>query len=127
MQVDVTVVVAVDPEADPEAADRSVRRLRGEIAELDVESVRPVAAGAVPEGAKGGADVVTAGAVIVALSASGGVLTGLVALVNDWLGRQSARHRVSVTIDGDTIELDRASDAERQRLIDAYVRRHTAR
>ncbi|WP_405725895.1 hypothetical protein OG607_21750 [Streptomyces sp. NBC_01537] len=128
MQVDVTVVVAVDPEADPEAAERSVWRLRGEIEELDVESVRPVAVGEVPEGAKGGADVVTAGAVIVALSASGGVLPGLVSVVNDWLGRQSARHRVSVTIDGDTIELERASDAERQRLIDAYVRRHnTAR
>lgn len=60
-----------------------------------------------------------------ALSASGGVLTALVGTLRDWLGRSSARHRVSLTIDGDTIDLERASEAERRELIDAYIRRHT--
>jgi hypothetical protein len=120
------VLLRVEPaeELDPEAAERVVRRLRAEIAELDVESVATVPAGAVPAGAKG-ADPVTMGAVVVALSASGGVLTGLVALLRDWLGRQPGKHRVTVTIDGDTIELERVSAAQQQALVDAYIRRHS--
>jgi hypothetical protein len=121
---EVLLVVAPDPELDAEDAERPVRQLRAEIARLDVDSVRPVPAGPVPEGAKG-ADPLTLGAIVVALSASGGVLTAVVDTVRDWLARSAARHRVSVTIDGDTIDLEHASDAERQHLIDAYLRRHS--
>lgn len=60
-----------------------------------------------------------------AFSASGGVFTTLIGTLRDWLGRQSGRHRISVTIDGDTIELERASVAQQQQLLDAYVRRHS--
>jgi hypothetical protein len=119
-----SLVVHVDPEVDPERAERLVRRLHGELAELDVTSVSPVAAGPPPERAKG-ADPVTLGALVVAFSASGGVFTTLVGTLRDWLDRQSGRHRISVTIDGDTIELDRASAAQRQQLLDAFVRRHS--
>jgi hypothetical protein len=63
-----SLVVHVDPEVDPERAERLVRRLRGELAELDVASVSPVAAGPPPERAKG-ADPVTLGASVVAFSA----------------------------------------------------------
>ncbi|MBK6012410.1 hypothetical protein [Streptomyces sp. MBT53] len=121
---DVVLVVVADPEADPETAARQARRLRAEIAELDVESVRHAPGTAAPDGAKG-ADPVTAGAILVALGASGGMFTVLVETVRDWLGRQSARHRVSVTIDGDTIELEHPSADERRDLIDTFVRRHT--
>ena len=119
-----SLVVHVDPEVDPERADHLVRRLRGELAELDVTSVSPVAAGPPPEGAKG-ADAVTLGALVVAFSASGGVFPALVGTVRDWLDRQSGRHRISVTIDGDTIELERASATQRQELLDAFIRRHS--
>ena len=100
------------------------RRLRAEIAELDVDSVCLAPSAPAPDTAKG-ADAVTLGAVVVALSASGGVFTALIDTVRDWLARSSARHRVSLTIDSDTIELQRASDAERRALIDAYIRRHS--
>lgn len=122
--VSVLLVLSPDPELDPEAGERLLPRLRSEIAELDVESVRPGPAGVAPDGAKG-SDAVTLGAIVVALSASGGVFTALVEILRDWLGRSSARHRISLTIDGDTIELERASDAERRDLVDAYIRRHT--
>ncbi|MEU1055460.1 hypothetical protein ABZ397_23305 [Streptomyces sp. NPDC005876] len=121
---EVLLVVAPDPELDAEAAERPVRRLRSEIAALDVDSVRAAPAGSAPAGAKG-ADPVTAGAIVVALGASGGVLTALVDTLRDWLARSAARHRVTVTIEGDTIELEHASDTERRHLIDAYVRRHS--
>ncbi|MFJ2829251.1 hypothetical protein ACIPC1_17035 [Streptomyces sp. NPDC087263] len=122
--MEVLLVVALDPELDPEAGERGARRLRAEIADLDVESVRPGPSATPPDAAKG-ADAVAVGAVVVALSASGGVFTALVETVRDWLARSSARHRVSLTIDGDTIELERASEAERRDLIDAYIHRHT--
>jgi hypothetical protein len=122
--VSLRLVVKPDPDADPEAGDQLARRLCAEIAELDVESVSLAADGIAPDGAKG-ADAVTLGALAVALSASGGVFTGLIQTLRDWLGRQSARHRISVTIDGDTIELERASTGQQQALVDAYVERHT--
>ncbi|MFG3297059.1 hypothetical protein ACGF3G_50880 [Streptomyces sp. NPDC048179] len=122
--MEVLLVVAPDPDLEPETRERVSRRLRTEIADLDVESIRLGPGASTPDSAKGG-DAVTLGAVVVALSASGGVFTALVETVRDWLSRSSARHRVSLTIDGDTIELERASDAERRDLIDAYIRRHT--
>ena len=122
---EVLLAVVPDPELDLEAGERVARRLRAEIADLDVESVR-FGPGVPPPDAAKGADAVTLGAIVVALSASGGVLTALIETVRDWLARSSTRHRVSVTIDGDTIELERASDTERRDLIDAYIRRHTS-
>jgi hypothetical protein len=123
--VSVLLVVGPDPEWDPEAGERLMRQLRAEIVELDVESVRPAPAGAAPAGAKG--DPFTLGAVVVALSASGGVFPALIETLRGWLDRQSARHRISLTIDGDTIELEQASAAERRDLVDAYIRRHSGR
>jgi hypothetical protein len=117
------VVVDPDSELDSDVVERLARVLRAELVELDVESIVPATGGTAPDGAKG-ADAVTLGAFVVALSASGGVFTALIETLRDWLGRQSGRLRISVTIDGDTIELERASVAQRQELVDAYVRRH---
>jgi hypothetical protein len=122
--VSVWVLLKPDPELDPEAGERLTRQLRAELAELDVESVKLAAEGTPPANAKG-TDAVTLGAIIVALSASGGVFTALVETLRDWLGRQSGRHRVSMTIDGDTIELERASATQQRALLDAYIRRHS--
>ena len=124
-EMEVLLVVVPDPELDAEAGERVTRQLRAEIADLDIDTVLTCPSVPAPGAAKG-ADAVTLGAVVVALSASGGVFTALIETVRDWLGRSSAQHRVSLTIDGDTIELERASDAERQALIDAYIRRHTS-
>jgi hypothetical protein len=109
-------------DADAEELDRLARRLRAELGELDVD-VLAVAAGELPEGAKA-ADPVTIGSLVVAFSAAGGVFPGLVETLREWLGRQAGKHRIKVTVDGDTVELERATVAERQQLIDAFVRRH---
>ncbi|GIG59779.1 hypothetical protein Lfu02_41510 [Longispora fulva] len=117
------VSLAPDPELDPELGEHLTRRLRAELADLDVESVTPTRGEDAPAGAKG-ADPVTLGALVVALSASGGVFPTVLDTLRDWLGRQAGRHRISVTIDGDTLELDRATTAQQQALVEAYVRRH---
>jgi hypothetical protein len=107
---------------DPEEYERVTRQLRAELKDLDVESVRLVTTETAPVGAKG--DPVTTGTLIVALSASGGVFTTLIAVLRDWLRRHSGNHRIRVTIDGDSIELDGASEEWKGQLVDAFVRRH---
>jgi hypothetical protein len=109
--------------AEPEDSDRVTRQLRRELLELDVESVVSTAEGQAPPDAKG--DPITIGALIVALSASGGILTTLIGTLKEWLNRRADGRRVSVTIAGDTIELGGTSAAERRDLIDAFIRRHT--
>jgi hypothetical protein len=109
---EVLVVLDADDQIDAETHERLAHRLRAEIADLDVESVSAVPAGAAPPNAKG--DPVTIGALVVALSDT----------ARDWLGRQHGRHRISMTIDGDTIELERASSAQQRELIAAFLQRH---
>jgi len=121
----VRLAVAPDLELDTEAVERLTRRLRAEIAELDVESVTAAAGGSVPDGAKA-ADPVTVGAIVVALSASGGVLPALAEALRAWLDRHDRARGVSMTIDGDSIEVERATTEQQRALIDAFVRRHSA-
>ena len=120
------LLVALEPEpgADAEEVERLGRQLRSELRELDVDDVRTVdGASPPPSGAKG-VDAASLTELLVTLSGAGGVVATVVASVRDWLGRRSAGHKVSVTIDGDTLELDSATAAERAELIDTFVRRH---
>jgi hypothetical protein len=112
-----------DPEADPEDAERATRQLRAEIDDVDWETLEVVSGPEAPDQAKG--DPVTVGAFLLALSASGGVLPSLINTIRDWLGRQGGSHRIAITIDGDTIELDRASAEQQRQLVDAFVHRHS--
>ncbi len=122
------VIMTLTPDSewdDDEASERLMRGLRSDLVSLDVDSVGPVVAGSAPAGSKG-ADPVTLGAIVVAMSASGGVFTTVVGAVRDWLDRHGGRHKITLSIDGDTIELERATAAQQQDLVDAYVRRHSA-
>jgi hypothetical protein len=120
----VDVLVALEPEEglDPEVVDRLGRQLRNELRSLDVEAVRPVE-GQVPPDAKSGA-AVSLTEWLVTLSAGGGVFVTVVATIKDWLGRRAAGHKVTLTIDGDTLELSSATPVERAELIETFVRRH---
>jgi hypothetical protein len=117
---DLVLVVELEPEVDPDEVGRSVRQLRAELNDLDVESVVPVTSENAPLGAKG-VDSLSLGALLITLTATGGVFTVLIETARDWLGRHAAARRISVTIDGDTIM---GSEQERRALIEAYIRRH---
>jgi hypothetical protein len=121
-QLELRLVLEPEPGADAEEADRLSRQLRGELRALDVDDVRSVPAGPAPAGAKG--DAASVMEWLVTLSAGGGVFATVVATLKEWLGRRGQAHRITVTIDEDTIELASASDAERTALIEAFVRRH---
>ncbi|WP_369265164.1 hypothetical protein [Streptomyces sp. R35] len=56
--MEVLLVVAPDPQLDPEAAERVPRLLKAEVADLDIESIRPGPSTPVPDAAKG-TDAVT--------------------------------------------------------------------
>jgi hypothetical protein len=120
---DMVLVVEAEPDVDPDQVDRSVRQLRAELKDLDVESVAPLASEHAPPGAKG-VDPSSLGELLITLSASGGVITILIETARDWLARHATARRISMTIDGDTIVLEKSSAHEQTALIDAYLRRH---
>ena len=105
--VELTVVLEPDPDTDPEDRERLGTQLRNELRALDVDDVAVVDGGPPPDGAKSGAAA---------------PLTEW--LVKDWLVRRSAGHTVKLTIDGDTLELDGATQSERDELVATFVRRH---
>ncbi len=120
---DLVLVVESEPDVDPDALDRSVRQLRAELNDLDVESVAPLTTENASPGAKG-VDLSSLGDLLITLPATGSVFTVLIETARDWLARQAAARRILVTIDGDTIVLEKSSVQERSALIEAYVRRH---
>jgi hypothetical protein len=122
-QRDLLLVLDLEPETGLDEAERLGQQLRAELAQLDVEAVKPVTVLDVPEGAKGAA--VDWGSLLVTLSAAGGVFTSVIALTRDWLARHGTAQRVKITIDGDTIVLDRATTAEREQLIGTWVHQHS--
>jgi hypothetical protein len=90
---------------------------------LDVDDVEAAGAPPPPSGAKGGA-AASLTEWLVTLSAGGGVFVTVIATLKDWLGRRAGGHKISITVDGDTLELSSATPAERAELIDTFVRRH---
>ena len=117
------VLVALEPDGrvDPDETERLGRQLRQELRSLDVDEVIPVGAGRAPAGSEG--DLAPIGRWLVTLSASAGAVGPVVATIRDWLGRRG-EHKVTLTIDGDSLELEGATAAERPELIDTFIRRH---
>jgi hypothetical protein len=120
--VELRVVLQPDPDTDPEDGERLGRQLRDELRDLDVDDVEPVEGAPPPDGAKSGV-LVSLTEWLVTLS-GGSVIAPVISTIKAWLARGSGTHKVTVTIDGDTLELGRATDAERAEIVEAFVRRH---
>jgi hypothetical protein len=121
--VEVLVALEPDPGTDPEDVERLGRQLRNELRALDVDDVAVVDGGPPPDGAKSGA-AASLTEWLVTLSAGGGVFVTVIGTLKDWLSRRGAAHKLTVTIDGDTLELSNATQTERADLIETFVRRH---
>jgi hypothetical protein len=122
MRQDLVLTVEPEPEVESEDVERSVRQLRLELTGLDVESVTWLASENTPVGAKG--DTFSLCTLLVTLTAAGGALPILIEAIKDWLARNAVAQRISVTIDGDTLVLDKGTTQERRALIEAYLHRH---
>jgi hypothetical protein len=121
--VELTVVLEPDPDTDPEDRERLGRQLRDELRELDVDEVATVESAPAPPGAKSGA-AASVTEWLVTLSGGGGVFVTVLGTIKAWLGGRAGTHKVTVTIDGDTLELSSATAAERAELLETFVRRH---
>lgn len=116
------IVLSADPQADPQEIAQLMERLCGEVAEHEFDLVADPAVAPPPGAAKAG-DPAGVSSVLIALAASGGVVTSLVGLLQGWLARSSARALV-LEIDGDRLELVAATSEERRRLTNAWLSRH---
>lgn len=105
--------------ADSDAEERAdlASGLREELAggvadDVSHPSIRP------PPGAKGGA--LEWAQLLVTMA---GTLPPLIMAVQGWLGRHRGA-AVTLEIDGDTLTLGEASEAEQRRLVETFLRRH---
>lgn len=105
------------PDSDDEERAELASRLRDEMLERGVEEVAHPEVHA-PEGAKGAA--FEWAQLVVGLAGS---LGPLLAALRGWIGRHPDAG-ITLEIDGDKITLDKASPADRQRLVEAFLARH---
>jgi hypothetical protein len=118
------LVAALDagPDSDAEETTQLTQRLQSELLDLDVETVEPAVGGEAPEGAKG-AELLALGGLVIRFALDGNVLRSIVHTTAAWLGRQQSRS-VSLTLDGDALELTGISSEDQSRLIEMWLARH---
>ena len=118
------LAVEVEAAADTDAEElvQLTNRLREELLGLDVEAVYSASGGEAPDSSKG-IDLLAAGALVVQFVLHPDVLQSIIDGVRSWLGRQHARS-IKLTLDGDSLELTKASTAEQDRLVELWVMRH---
>lgn len=119
---ELTVEVEAAADSDAEELAQLTNRLREELRGLDVEAVYSASGGEAPDSSKG-IDLLAAGALVVQFVLHPDVLESIIDSVRLWLGRQRARS-IKLTLDGDSIELTRASTAEQDQLVELWMMRH---
>jgi hypothetical protein len=108
----------------PEPDEDETLALRRELLDLDVDDVRQIGSGAVPEGAKG-VEALVAGTLVVTLSQE--AVKALVATAVDWLRRRrggGGADGVRIQIGDDVLALRDPTSPEDRALIEAFLDRH---
>ena len=113
---------------DPEELERITHNLRDDLTEIDaIEKVELVKkeGDEAPEGSKAGGDIVTLGSMLITLgvSAASSIIPNLANTLQSWLTRNE-RHKISLEIGGDKLEVLGISDKEQRRLIDVWISSH---
>lgn len=122
-------IESLDDINEPEELERLCHNLREELNELDVvEKVDLVTKDGeqVPNGSKSGGDVAILGSLLVTLGGSfaSNMIPSLANTLQSWINRQD-RHTISLEIGGDKLQLTGLSDKQEEKLIDAWISRHT--
>jgi hypothetical protein len=120
---DLSLVLAPGLEVDLETYDRLTRQLQAELAGLEVKSVDLVESHH-PDQPRPG-NPINPSTLLVAVSSSGEAITAVTKTVVSWLGRQPVQHRVVLTVDGESVQLENPTAAEQQQLLDAFIQRHS--
>ncbi len=111
-----------EPGSDDGRMEELALSLRRELLALDVGSVEPYRVGESPDGTRG-AGLALAGALVVSLQPTLQVVGAVVALVREWARR--GNRSVRLEIGGDVLELTGASAEVQQRLVEAWIAKHT--
>lgn len=112
-------------DADAEELAELAAQLRGQLLELDVERVDLAVRGQAPPGTRAG-DALVAGALVISLVQSSGLLTALIDVVQLWISCIGGRS-VRLEIDGDVLEVTGIGSQDQRELIQAWIDRHTAK
>ena len=118
------IQVELGPDADAEEVAEATLQLRRELLDLDVNSVDLPTAGQPPPGTRG-VELAALGALLVSVTQSQ-LLAPVLAAVRSWLGG-SPQRSIKLELEGDTLELTGISSTEQRRLVEEWLRRHTAR
>jgi hypothetical protein len=119
---ELTVAVGAAPDADPEELGQLTNRLRDELLGLDVDAVQAASAGDAPDSSKGFA-LLAATELVVRFALRRDLLESIIEGARSWLARQRARS-ITLTLDGDSLEVTGVNSAEQDRLIELWVMRH---
>ena len=119
---DLSLMLAPGLEVDLETYDRLTRELRADLAELEVKSVDLVET--LPSDAARTGHLITPSTLLVTVDTSGEVFTAVTAAVLSWLGRQPVQHRVILTVDEESLQLENPTTPEQQLLLEGFIQRH---
>ncbi|MFJ9870651.1 hypothetical protein [Streptomyces sp. NPDC101165] len=113
--------------AEAERVARLTGYLREELLDLGVvEDVRAAPAGEVPPGARC-LDIALVGSLLVGLGKSLTGLSQVVGVLRDWLGRfGDERPSLTLTLDGDTLEISAATDEQVAEAVRIFLEKHSA-
>lgn len=117
---EIAIAVRLEADADSAELEDATSQLRRELLELDVDDVKAPDGGEAPPGTRGavGAEIGTL------LVAAGRAAIGpVVAAIQSWVARRASRS-VTLTIDGDTIEVSNVSPEDQRELIESFLARH---
>ena len=118
------VVELAETDADETRLDELTRGLRQELLELDVDDVSTASRGAAPEGTRG-LEVAAVGTLLVMLKDNIPLIQQVVTAVRGWLDRGAkpgVQRSLKLTLNGQTLELSAATDAQQQALVDQFVK-----
>lgn len=119
---ELAAVLDTGSDYDAEELLELTQRLRGELLELDVDSVALSNDGEAPDGAKG-VELLALGGLVIQSAWRSTVLRSVIDTTVTWLGRQQAKS-VKLTLDGDTLEVTGISSDQQSQLIEQWVARH---
>ena len=111
------------PEAEAEELAQRAVELRRELLELDIEFAEPAAAGPAPPGTRGD-EFLIAGALIVTLVRSPGLVKALIETVQLWITRDQHR-TVELEINGDELKLTGITGEDQHEVIQDWIKRNT--
>lgn len=114
--------VGMPQDADVAELDDATLNLRRELLQLDVDRVDRATGGPPPPGARS-AEVAVVGTLLV--SAGQELVSAVIHTALDFV-RRGFNRRVTIEIGGERLELTGASSDQQQRLVDAFLERHSS-